>query len=101
MKLLTPGLDEIHEPDGKYLIDVPPFRIRGLDLTEETREKILGDNFLRFIGGAPSPVDPKGVIRECRRMIRILKLMGLFTKALEPDPRDHIFVQQQMQGKKR
>ena len=34
-------------------------------------------------------------------MIRILKLMGLFTKALEPDPRDHIFVQQQMQGKKR
>ena len=101
MKLLTPGLDEIHEPDGKYLIDVPPFRIRGLDLTEETREKILAGNFLRFIGGAPGPVDRKGVIRECRRMIRILKLMGLFTKALEPDPGDHIFVQQQLHGKKR
>ena len=96
MKLLTPGLDEIHEPDGKYLIDVPPFRIRGLDISEETREKILGANFLRFVGGAPSPVDPGRVIWECRRMRLILKLMGLFAKALEPDPKDHLLVQKEM-----
>jgi len=99
MKLLTPGLDEIHEPDGKYLIDVPAFRIRGLDISDAVREKILSRNFLRFIGGAPSPVDPKGVIRECRRLRLILKLMGLFTKALEPDPGDHIFVEKAMDGR--
>ena len=99
MKLLTPGLDEIHEPDGKYLIDVPPFRIRGLELSEATREKILGGNFLRFIGGEPAPVDPRGVIRECRRLRLILRLMGLFTKALEPDPRDHLAVRRELRGK--
>ena len=99
MKLLTPGLDEIHEPDGKYLIDVPPFRIRGLELSEATREKILAGNFLRFIGGEPAPVDPRGVIRECRRLRLILRLMGLFTKALEPDPRDHLAVRRELRGK--
>ncbi|MBQ3487971.1 MAG: amidohydrolase family protein [Clostridia bacterium] len=92
MKLLTPGLDEIHEPDGKYLIDVPAFRVRGLDISAQTREKILSGNFLRFIGGEPRPVDAGGVIRECRRLRLILKLMGLFTKALEPDPGDHAAV---------
>jgi hypothetical protein len=96
MKLLTPGLDEIHEPDGKYLIDVPDFRIRGLELSDAAREKILSGNFLRFIGGAPRKVDPKGVMWECRRLRMILKLMGLFTKALEPDPADHIFVEKEL-----
>ena len=96
MKLLTPGLDEIHEPDGKYLIDVPAFRIRGLEISDAAREKILSGNFLRFIGGAPREVDAKGVIRECRRLRMILKLMGLFTKALEPDPADHIFVEKEL-----
>ena len=37
-------------------------------------------------------LDPKGVIRECRRLRLILRLMGLFTKALEPDPSDILFV---------
>ena len=96
MKLLTPGVDEIHEPDGRYLIDVPAFRIRGLEISDGTREKILSGNFLRFIGGAPAEVDPKGVIRECRRLRLLLKLMGLFTKAVEPDPADHIFVEEEM-----
>jgi len=39
------------------------------------------------------------VIRECRRLRLILKLMGLFTKALEPDPGDHIFVEKAMDGR--
>lgn len=95
MKLLEPGVDEIHEPDGKYLIDVPPFRIRGLELGDEVLEKILGGNFLRFVGGDPKPVDPKGVIFECKRLKVILKLMGLFTKALTPDPGDHIYVEKE------
>lgn len=95
MKLLRPGVDEIHEPDGKYLIDVPPFRIRGLNLSGEALEKILGANFLRFVGGMPKPVDPKGVIFECKRLRFVLKLMGLFTKTLTPDPRDHIHVEKE------
>lgn len=95
MKLLSPGVDEIHEPDGKYLIDVPHFRIRGLDISDETREKILGGNFLRFVGCDPKSVNPKGVIREAGRLRLILKLMGLFSKSITPDPKDHIFVQKE------
>jgi len=89
-KLFTPGLDQIHEPDGVYLIDVPPFRLRGLSLSQAVIDKIYGGNFLRFVGGMPSPVDGRAVIRECARLRLLLKMMGLVSKAVEPDPADLI-----------
>ena len=82
----TPETDEIRSSDGAYLLDVPDFVFKGLDLTEDELDHIFCKNFENFTGRVPAPVQPKAVVRECRRIIMLLKVMGIFDKKLTPDP---------------
>lgn len=78
--------DRIHEPDGEYLIDVPPFHIRGLDLSQEIIDQIYGGNFLRFVEKTkPAPVEPRAVLWECRRLKVLIRMMSLFNKNVKGD----------------
>ena len=81
----SPETDEIHSSDGAYLLDVPDFVFKGLDLTEAELDHIFCKNFETFAGAAPAPVNIKAVIRECRRICITLKIMGLVDKKLKPD----------------
>ena len=82
----SPETDEIHSSDGAYLLDVPDFVFKGLDLTEEELNHIFCKNFENFAGQTPAPVQPRTVIRECRRILVTLKIMGLVDKSLTADP---------------
>ena len=82
---LDPETDEIHEPDGEYLIDVPPFPMRGIRLDQSALDKIYGGNFQRFARKTPAKVVPKRVVRECRRLRLLLKMMGLFNRQMQTD----------------
>lgn len=82
----SPETDEITGSDGAYLLDVPDFRIRGLDLTENELDHIFCKNFQRFAGESPAKVVPRRVVKECKRIQTTLKIMSLFDKRLQGDP---------------
>lgn len=82
----SPETDEIRGSDGAYLLDVPDFVFKGLDLTEAELNRIFCENFQDFAGKTPAPVRPRRVIRECRRIRFTLKLMGMVDNHLQPDP---------------
>lgn len=82
----SPETDEIHSSDGAYLLDVPDFVLKGLDLTEDELDHIFCKNFQSFAGQTPAPVQPRPVIQECRRIIITLKIMGLIDRKLSADP---------------
>ena len=70
--------------DGRYLVNTEDFRLRGIPLSEEILEKIYRRNFLRYVG-APAPVNPRRIIKECKRICLMLKIMALFDKNLQGD----------------
>ena len=82
----SPETDEIHSSDGAYLLDVPDFVFRGLDMTEDELDHIFCKNFQAFAGETPAPVNPRQVVKACRRICTTLKIMGFIDKKLIPDP---------------
>ena len=82
----SPEVDEIRGSDGAYLLDVPDFRLRGLDLTEEELDHIFCENFRSFVGQTPARVNPRLVKKECRRILLMLKIMSLIDRKMVPDP---------------
>ena len=82
--LLTAGTDRIMKSDGRYLVNTHDFPLRGIPLSEEILEKIYRKNFLQYVG-APAPVNPKKVIKECRRICLMLKIMSFIDKNLQAD----------------
>lgn len=82
----TPETDTIMGSDGVYLLDVPDFRIRGLDLTEDELDHIFCKNFQNFVSVVPAKVDPKQVVKACKQLQITLKVMSLFDKTLKGDP---------------
>ena len=82
----SPETDEIRGSDGAYLLDVPDFVFKGLNLTEEELDHIFCRNFQAFAGETPAPVNPRAVVKECRRICTTLKIMGFIDKKLIPDP---------------
>lgn len=81
----SPETDEIRGSDGAYLLDVPDFYFKGLDLSEEELDRIFCENFRNFVSPVPRPVDPRRVIQECKRIILTLKIMGLIDRSMTPD----------------
>lgn len=71
--------------DGRYLINTDPFLLQGLDLSQEILDKIYWQNFQRYVGKTPAKVSPKRVIRECRRIQLMLKIMSFIDKGMTPD----------------
>ena len=82
----SPETDEIRGSDGAYLLDVPDFVFKGLDLTEAELDHIFCKNFQAFAGQSPAPVNPRAVIKECSRILLTLKVMGLVRRDLKSDP---------------
>ncbi len=83
--LLTPGTDRIMKEDGRYLINTDDFTLRGLSLREETLNKIYWQNFQRYVGETPAKVHPRRIIKECRRIQLMLKIMSFIDKGMTPD----------------
>lgn len=83
--LLTPGTEQIMKEDGRYLINTDDFILRGLSLSEETLNKIYWQNFQRYVGAAPAKVNPRRIIKECRRIRIMLKIMSFIDKGMSPD----------------
>ena len=81
----SPETDEIHSSDGAYLLDVPDFVFKGLDLSRDQLEHIFCKNFQSFVGEVPARVDSRLVRKECRRIRMMLKIMGFIDKKLTPD----------------
>ena len=83
--LLTSGTDRIMKEDGRYLINTDDFTLRGLSLREETLNKIYWQNFQRYVGETPAKVHPRRIIKECRRIQLMLKIMSFIDKGMTPD----------------
>ena len=71
--------------DGNFLIGSEDVTVEILGLPEHIRQKILHDNFLNFVGGPPSPVSRRHVLRECRRIRFMLRIMSYADRGFEPD----------------
>lgn len=84
--LFTAGTDRIMREDGRYLINTDDFLLRGISLSEEALNKIYWQNFQRYVAPAPAKVNPRRVVKECRRIQLMLKIMSLVDKSMTPDP---------------
>lgn len=73
------------EEDGRYLINTDPFVLRGLDLSEAVLNKIYWQNFQHYVASTPAAVAPKRIVKECRRILLMLKIMRLIDRGLTPD----------------
>ncbi len=63
--------------DGDFLIGMEDFELHALNLKPEITRKIFYDNFLRIVGGKPNKVNPKMVIKECKKIKSMIKVMSL------------------------
>jgi predicted TIM-barrel fold metal-dependent hydrolase len=66
--------------DDNYLIGMEDIQLHALDLPPEITQKIYYDNFMRIVGGKPTEVNPKLVIKECKRIKTIMKIMTFMKK---------------------
>ena len=66
--------------DDNYLIGMEDIQLHALDLPSEITQKIYYDNFMRIVEGKPKEVNPKLVIKECKRIKTIMKIMTFMKK---------------------
>lgn len=83
--LFTPGTEQIMKADDRYLVNTDDFVLRGISLNEDILNKIYWQNFQRVVGAVPARVHPRRIIRECRRICMMLKIMGFIDKGMTPD----------------
>lgn len=83
--LLRSDQEQVLEEDGRYLINTDPFVLKGLDLNEEILNKIYWQNFQRYVGSKPAAVAPKRIVKECRRILLMLKIMSYINRGSTPD----------------
>lgn len=75
----------IMKEDGRYLINTEDFLQQGFDLSEEALNKIYWKNFESYVSNTPAKVNPKGIIKESRRIMTTLKIMSFIDKSTTPD----------------
>lgn len=63
--------------DGNFLIGTEDFQLKALNLRPEITQNIFYANFIRMVGEKPHVVEPKLVIKECKRIKRLIKIMKL------------------------
>lgn len=71
--------------DGDFLIGMDDFQLRALNLDGSVTQKIFYDNFIRIVGKKPKKVNPKLVIKECKRIKKTIRIMSLFKLIQKPD----------------
>jgi hypothetical protein len=82
---LSESTEQLVHADGNFLIGSEDFTLRGIGLSHPTQSKILSQNFLRIVGGKPSKVIAKNVVKECKRIKLMIRIMSLIDKKLIPD----------------
>lgn len=66
--------------DGDFLIGMEDFDLYGLNLKREITQKIFCGNFLRIVGEKPNVVNPKRVIKECKKIKSMIRIMSLIKR---------------------
>lgn len=82
---LQDSSEVVVKADGNFLIGTEDFTLRGLGLSKPILKKLFSENFYRLVGHTPRHVSPHKVIRECRRIKMMIKIMSLIDKKLIPD----------------
>lgn len=82
---ITKSDDFLIKSDGNFLIGTDDFTLRGLGLSESIQKKIFLDNFLNIVGDKPKMVVPRLVIKECRRIKFMIKIMSMIKKDMVID----------------
>ena len=75
----------IMKEDGRYLINTDDFLQQGFTLSDEAINKIYWKNFQNYVSATPAKVNPKLIIKECRRIMTMLKIMSFIDKSMTPD----------------
>ncbi|MBQ6812236.1 MAG: hypothetical protein IJP06_03910, partial [Agathobacter sp.] len=75
----------IMREDGRYLINTDDFVQQGFSLSEEALNKIYWKNFEEYVAATPAEINPKLIIKECRRIKTTLKIMSFIDKNMTPD----------------
>ena len=63
--------------DGNFLIGTEDFQLDALNLRPEITQKIFYENFIRITGEKPKEINPKMVIKECKRIKSLIRVMSL------------------------
>ena len=71
--------------DGDFLIGMNDFQLRTLNLPSEITQKIYYDNFIRLVGKKPKSINPKLIIKECKKIKRTIKVMSLLKLIENPN----------------
>ncbi len=71
--------------DGDFLIGMEDFQLRTLNLPSEITQKIFHDNFINLVSEKPNAVNPKLVIKECKKIKSTIKVMSLIKLIKEPN----------------
>lgn len=71
--------------DGDFLVGTEDFALQGLGLSEEAAQKVLADNFRRFVSQVPAPVVPKQVLKYLRTQKVLIRMMSMFDRNIKPD----------------
>ncbi|MHA1745379.1 MAG: amidohydrolase family protein [Promethearchaeota archaeon] len=66
--------------DGDFLIGMEDIDMHALNLKPEITRYIFCENFLRIVGEKPKKVNPKLVIKECKRIKIMIRIMTLLKK---------------------
>jgi len=66
--------------DGNFLIGTEDFQLDALNLRPDITQKIFCDNFLRIVGEKPNEVNPKMVIKECKRIKKMIRIMTMIKR---------------------
>lgn len=77
--------NRVMKEDGRYLINTDDFLQKGFALDEKVLDKIYWKNFEKYVSETPRKVNPKLIIKECRRIAIMLKIMSFIDKSMTPD----------------
>ncbi len=71
--------------DGDFLIGMEDFVLHALNLKPEITRNIFYNNFLRMVSEKPKEVNPKLVIKECKRIKTMIRVMSLLKRIPSAD----------------
>ncbi|MBN2157549.1 MAG: amidohydrolase family protein [Candidatus Lokiarchaeota archaeon] len=73
------------QSDGNFLIGVEDFQLPALNLPLEVCQKIFYGNFIRLVSEKPKQVNSEMVIKECKKIKFMIRIMSLLKLIKNPD----------------
>lgn len=71
--------------DGDFLVGNEDFALMGLGLDREAAQKVLADNFRRFVSPEPAPVNGRQVLKYLRTQRILIRVMSMIDRTVKPD----------------